>query len=845
MRRLCLIFALIIVFGSLKAQETYRFRTDGPQGLSIESSTATGLSLHYSINEIGITDIDNGETKGQEIILKGSLGSFAEGLPNLPCENRYIAVPKGANVSIVVKENRSKILKNIDLLPAAEVVGNTAVGLPKLHKDMSVFGKDADFPNEIVTIAQSTCIRGLDVVLLSVTPFRYNPVRKTLEVLYDMDIEVRFEGGETQFGNPHYRNPDWDGILRNLVLNSDMLPEARYYERLNEAIQHHEEGCEYLIITPEDDSIVAWADTLSDFRNRQGILTKVVTTAQCGGNTAEQIKAYIKNAYDNWTIPPAAVMIFNGLTDTMTSSWPPPEQYAEGTIGIPGFPLVFLNYNNEHKDYNYKSDSPYGDMNDDSIPDIAISRLPATTMEEYQTMVRKLIQYETTPPTEPYYYDQPIITSGYEENKWFLITSQIVNGFYQNKLGKHPKNFYMVYEYTTAITDRPDSLWSTGYNTAAVVDYFGPDGQSYIPRYPNVLNDWRSLGDNSYFTEALNSSSFLTLYRDHSAIDWWCCPVFEYNEIANLTNTEPTFILSIGCHTAKYTNTYYTGANIGYFRAPSMLNTFCRNRVGAIGGIGAVTVTHSHYNDILTWGFIDYIWPDFMPSLGSHTAPEFVRPVYGLVASKLFLNQHAFLPNWWPTRILTTNNVFHYIGEAYMNLYTEVPQPLTLEAPLQHPNAQWHYRFTAEKGATVCFSKDNEILHVVRATGQPQIVQLPEMAVGEQFIITATKQDHFRMEQTVTVTHSGADTPEYETIDFSLSPNPTDGKVNLIVGQNLQGKALIEVYNLTGERLSAQEIGQLRQGESFTIDLSQRASGLYIIMLSTENGRCSKKVSVR
>ena len=842
MKRFYLFLSLVLAISSLKAQTPYRFHCDAPQGFSIESSNAKGLSLHYSVAEIGIADIDNGEVKGQEIVLKGSFGSFADGLPNLPCENRYIAVPKGANVSINVKENGSQILQGIDLLPAAEVVGNTAVGLPKLHKDMSVFAKDAAFPIENVTLAQGTQIRGLDVVLLSVTPFRYNPVRKTLEVLYDMDIEVRFEGGDGQFGDPRYLNPDWDGILRDLVLNSEMLPEAHYYERLNEVLQTHEEGCEYLIITPEDDSIVAWADTLSDFRNRQGILTKVVTTTQCG-NTAEQIKAYIKNAYDNWAIPPAAVMIFNGLTDTMTSSWPPPEQYAEGTIGIPGFPLVFLNYNNEGRNYNYKSDSPYGDMNDDSIPDIALSRLPATTMEEYQTMVRKLIRYETMPPTEPSYYNQPIITSGYEDNKWFLITSQCVDGFFRNKLGKHPYNFYMLYLYSG--NQPPDSAWSTGYNTASVVDYFGADGQGYFPRYPNALDDWLNMEDNTYLKEALNNNSFLTLYRDHSATDWWCCPVFEYNEIPDLTHTEPTFILSIGCHTAKYTNTFYTGANIWFFKPPSMLNAFCRNKVGAIGGIGAVTVTHSHYNDILTWGFIDYIWPDFMPSLGSHTAPEFVRPVYGLVASKLFLNQHAFLPNWWPTRILTTNNVFHYIGEAYLNLYTEVPQPLALEAPLQHPNAQWHYRFTAERDATICFSKDSEILHVTLATGQPQIVQLPEMAEGEQFTITATKQDHFRMEQTVTVTHSGADTPEYETIDFSLSPNPTDGKVNLIVGQNLQGKALIEVYNLVGERLSSQEIGQLRQGESFTIDLSQRASGLYIIMLSTENGRCSKKVSVR
>ena len=845
MRRIILLISILFSITLLNAQHRYHFRVNAPQGFSVVSSTATNLSLHYSINEIGIADIDNGEVKGQEIMLKGSFGSFAEEQPNLPYENRYIAVPQGATVRIEVKERGIKALHDIDLLPAAPVQVNSAIGLPELHKDMSVFGKDDYFPSENVTIAQSTCIRGLDVVLLSVTPFRYNPVRKTLEVIYDMDIEIRFESGNGQFGDPRYRNPDWDHILRNMVINSDMLPESHYYERLNEAIQNRETVAEYLIITPDDESLVAWADTLKDFRNKQGVLTKVVTTTECGGNTAEQIKGYIQNAYDNWTIPPAAVMIFNGLTDTMSHSWPLPEAYVGGTEGIPGFPLVFVNYNDQGENHNYKSDSPYADMNGDSIPDLAISRIPVMTPEEYQLQVNKLIQYETTPPSDPSYYDQPVITSGYEYNKWFLITSQSVNGFFQNYLGKRPWNFYMVYEYTQPEPSFPDSAWSTGYNTATVVDYFGPDGQNYFPRYPNDLNDWRDMNNNSYLKEALNSNSFFTLYRDHSASHWWCCPVFEYGEIDNLTNTEPTFILSIGCHTAKYTKTYLRSNWNPHIIEPSVLNTFCKHNVGSIGGIGAVTVTHSQYNDILTWGFIDYVWPAFMPTLGSHTAPEFVRPSYGLVASKLFLNEHAFLPDFWPVKVLTTNNVFHYIGETYLNLYTEMPQTLTLEAPLQHPNAQWHYQFTVEEGATVCFSKDSDILHVVKGTGVPQIVVLPEMAVGEQFTITATMQNHYRLEQTVTVVHSGAATSENQVMHFDLYPDPTDGMVTISVGQTIQGKVVVEVFNLLGDRMMAKDIHHLQKGDCVNLDLHQLAPGQYVVKLCTDMGNGSKIVNIR
>ena len=201
MKRIFVFFYTIFAFSLLNAQEAYRFRTDAPQGFSIESSTTTGLSLHYSVNEILVSDYDNDGTIGQEISMKGCFGSFAEGLPNLPFENRYIAIPQGATVSLSVKENHSQTIREVDLLPAAEVMLNNADGLPKIQKDMSVYGKDATFPSENVAITQHTQIRGLDVVMLNVTPFRYNPAQKTLEVIYDMDIEVRFEGGNGQFGD--------------------------------------------------------------------------------------------------------------------------------------------------------------------------------------------------------------------------------------------------------------------------------------------------------------------------------------------------------------------------------------------------------------------------------------------------------------------------------------------------------------------------------------------------------------------------------------------------------------------------------------------------------------------
>ena len=121
MKRFILLFSLVFAFAMLKAQDTYRFRTDAPQGISVTSSTASQLSLHYSIQELGIANIDDGTVKGHEIVLKGQFAPNAEGRPNLPVVNRYVAIPKDASVSFQVKENASTTIDDIDLLPQCPV----------------------------------------------------------------------------------------------------------------------------------------------------------------------------------------------------------------------------------------------------------------------------------------------------------------------------------------------------------------------------------------------------------------------------------------------------------------------------------------------------------------------------------------------------------------------------------------------------------------------------------------------------------------------------------------------------------------------------------------------------
>ena len=717
MKRIVLLLSFIFMFALLKAQDTYRFRTDAPQGISVTSSTASHLSLHYSIQELGIANVEYGEVKGQEIILKGQFAPNAEGRPNLPVVNRYVAIPQGATVSMQVRENASTTLTDIDLLPGTTAQTDLDEGMPQLRWDASIFGKDANFPTENFVLATPTQIRSLDVVMLSITPFRYNPVKRTLEVIYDLDINVRFEGGNGQFGESRYFNPDWKHILQNLVINGEMLSSADYYDLINTAGNRDVEGAEYLIITPNTTTALAWADTLKAFRTKQGIPTKVVTTTECGGNTDNAIRNYIVNAYNTWDIPPAAVLLFGG--------W-----YNNSGVR----PFYHTTVQGDYNPQRYATDYPYCDMNGDSIADLALSRVTARTAQEYKTFVQKTIEYESNPYTDPAYYDRPIITAGHDANKWFLIHSQVLNGFYRDKLGKHPTNLYMVH--TGSI---PDTAWSTGFNTEVVVNYFGSNGQNYIPDDPSELHDWMSKSDSVPLINALNEGAFMTVYRGHSNFNAWWFPAFKYYTLDNVVNAPNTYVISVSCSCGIFTNA-----------GRGMVEAFClKEDGGGVGGIGANALTHSQFNDILGWGIYDCMWPDFLPDMGSSIAPEFIRPAFILAEAKNYLDFYYFLPNWWPGRGPSTKHIFGCTGETYLNLYTEVPQPLQVTHDLYMTASAHAFTVTADEGAVICLSQGDEIIGVFQSEGQSHTFTMPDMTVGGYFTVTATKQNHFRYEYDV------------------------------------------------------------------------------------------------
>ena len=706
-----LFLALALVAGIILQAQEYRFNSE-PNGFSISNTRSNQLTIKHNLGAITIENADRAEVQGQVITLSGVYLSNVAGAPNLPSQSTYVAIPNGATASLTMVSAQTKVISNVDLIPAAVPQLDDDDSPAVYQKDMDIYSRNAFYPETPFQISEVTEIRGVQVVQVGVMPFQYNPVTKELVIYSDMELQLNVEGGDGTYGDLRYRTPEWDQILQDVILNHDVLPEVDYGERLRRHYENRESGCEYMIITPDNEDFIQLADSIKQFRTEQGIPTEVFTVTQCGGNNYTAIRSFIRNAYNNWDMPPAAVLLLG-------------DHNADGTQGIVSYTM------NNHPGgdgYNpYISDHAYSVMSNNHMPQIILGRITGRNYDEMLHMIKKDLDYERRPPTSPDFYDHPITAMGFQLERWFQLCSEVVNGFWEYELGKHPVRQNAIYQGT------PGSRWSTYEYTNTVLDYFGPTGCGYVPQTMSHLTDWSATGNT--VNAAINSGAFLIQHRDHGAEEVWGEPSYSTGYIKKLTNKDLTYVMSNNCLTGRFN---YTQNPDGCFA-----EVFHRHQYGALGLIAATEVSYSFVNDIYVWGAYDNMWPDFMPTYGTQHETNFIRPAFGNAAGKFFLRQSS----WTDSGVKEiTYYLFHQHGDAYMTLYSEVPQELTVEMLPVLPAGSDQYTVKADEGATICLTANGQIIGLDMATGNTQTITVTPQEVGTTVKLTITKQNYYRYE---------------------------------------------------------------------------------------------------
>lgn len=303
----------------------------------------------------------DGETFLQ-ILLPGCGYQRSVGKPLLPVLKKFVEVPGEMNPTLrteILVEEEMRI--PYPVLPAQPPVQKSSGSSSRFIYDREFYGTSGWTPPEVCTIEKIGIIRKHRVAIVKVCPVKYLPSEGKLAIIRSLKVSLEFDDG---------RGMEYpEGLIRHFSPPLERSFRAAVENFRSKKSLHSEVG--YLIIAGDD--LAGHLLPLIEWKRRKGFHTTLMTlsdisTAPAVIPTAEEIRASIRDAYENWDIPPSYVLLVGDVNSI--TSWT--------------------------GDYSYKpTDLYYSTMDDDDIfPDLHIGRLSVETPEEASSAVEKIIDYE-------------------------------------------------------------------------------------------------------------------------------------------------------------------------------------------------------------------------------------------------------------------------------------------------------------------------------------------------------------------------------------------------------------------------------------------------------------------
>jgi hypothetical protein len=706
----------------------------GEKFLNLTAENINGLEIIYSMNNFSTEKVN---IEGVEYIKPLTPGCFLPGIagnPDLAAFSSFISVPKISEVKYEFTVEDSFIVRNINIPPAPVINRTDKINKLEYHFNKDIYSKNITYPDRVISVTEKFEIRGINLVVLSYTPYKYNPVNKELTVFKKVRVKVIITNPSGGYSNLKLRSKWFDPLITKYILNKKSI------EKKDFSLSSTGEGFEYIIITPNNNLYYSIADTIRRFRNKQGIKTGIFKLSEIGGNNFLSIKNFIKNAYLKWEIPPVAVLL---MADEGNN--------AENQIFTPY-------YNNQ-----FITDFRYADMNDDNLPDLIISRIPVENSLQLYDIIRNTIKNEEYPSLNPAFYNKPITALGWETTNWFQICIEVAGGFLRNVLNKNTIRVNDIYS-GNPLTDP----WSTAPNTQTVLNYFGPQGLNYIPATPQQLGGFTG-GTPEILINAINSGSFFLIHRDHGNYTGWGKPGFNTNHIDLLNNQFPVTVLSINCQTGQFN---WTG---GRCFSEKFLQHTTGNNSGTISIISASDLSYPFLNDVFTWGIMDYFWDNFLSEFNSEFNQGFMFPAFANVSGKYFLAQSSWVQN--QLNKIETYYLFHHFGDCFASMCSEVPGNINISHQNYIYEGERNLRVLTDSGALIGVSADGDYLNSALSNGGFADIYIPgEHKVGDSLEISVTKRNAIRTSSKIPVIiNPGVSLNAY---DFSIYDEPPYGNGN-------------------------------------------------------------------
>lgn len=293
----------------------------------------------------------------------------------------------------------------------------------------------------------------------------------------------------------------------------------------------------------------------------------------------------------------------------------------------------------------------------DSLPDLARGRISVSNINDANTIIDKIINYERNPIIDNSFYSTGLHCAKFEKDpipgygEYELLKSVETSEKIRNYLNEKGKTINRVY---TTNSSNP-RYWSRFFS-----------GGEPIPE-ELTMDHFSWNGSTQDIINRINEGSFYVIYGGHSNELQWQSPYFSITDISQLYNQNKLpVIFQISCLAGNFTNSFW-----GTCLAEAFLE---KQGGGAVAAYGATGNTQANIDDEMTLAMFDALWPQ--PGLFSDTTQVIRYPEFSL--GKILDIGHCHVDEERdPVEAKYNREIQHLFGDPSMRMYTMQPTPFT------------------------------------------------------------------------------------------------------------------------------------------------------------------------
>ena len=357
--------------------------------LKIKENSYEKLVLINSLEVQDIRTLKINTAKGlfSELVIPEYGSSNVIGSPRLPVLKKLIEVPVNATVKIEIKNSTYTDIKLSELgglypvMPAQPSVSKSDD--PKnivFQYNKSVYKLNQFIQHDLVTFAPVGTMRGTNLGRIEIAPFLYNPIKKTLRIYTNIEVEIVFENADvtaTIEQKATYYSPYFVPSLAK-IFNYKSLPVKSNFTKY---------PVKYVIVA--DTMFHDLLQPFVEWKTKKGFtVVQAYTSNVAVGNTTTSIKTYLQNLYNNGTVsdPAPSFVLFVGDIAQVPAF--------TGTTG------------------SHVTDLYYCEYTGDFLPEVYYGRFSATNISELRPQIDKTLEYEKYLMPQTSFLDTCVMIAG-------------------------------------------------------------------------------------------------------------------------------------------------------------------------------------------------------------------------------------------------------------------------------------------------------------------------------------------------------------------------------------------------------------------------------------------------